>query len=61
MKITNKVFLNWSVEDPVYPYQNTYEYTVEEFSQLNMDELRSQQELEYSDWLAAVQAMEQGQ
>ena len=61
MKITNKVFLNWSVEDPVYPYQNTYEYTVEEFSQLNMDELRSQQELEYSDWLASMQAIERGQ
>ena len=49
MNITNKVFLNWSIEDPVYPYQNTYEYTVEEFNQLDMQELRMQQELEYAD------------
>lgn len=61
MNITNKVFLNWSVEDPVYPYQSTYEYTVEEFNQLNMQELREQQELEYSDWFATMQSMEQGQ
>ena len=61
MNITNKVFLNWSVEDPVYPYQNTYEYTVEEFNQLNMQDLRMQQELEYADWFATMQSMEQGQ
>jgi hypothetical protein len=61
MNIKNKVLLNWSVEDPVYPYQNTYEYTVEEFAQLNMQELREQQELEYADWFAAMKQMEQGQ
>lgn len=61
MNITNKVFLNWSIEDPVYPYQNTYEYTVEEFNQLDMQELRMQQELEYADWFATMQSMEQVQ
>lgn len=61
MKITNKVFLNWSVEDPVYPYQSTYEYTVDEFNQLNMQDLRMQQDLEYADWFAVMKEMEQGQ
>lgn len=61
MNITNKVFLNWSIEDPVYPYQNTYEYTVEEFNQLDMQELRMQQELEYANWFATMQSMEQVQ
>lgn len=61
MNIINKVFFNWSVEDPTYPYQNTYEYTVEEFNRLDMVELRKQQELEYADWFATMQTMEQGQ
>lgn len=61
MNITNKVLLNWVVEDPVYPYQSTYEYTVEEFNQLDMQDLRMQQELEYADWFSTMQQMEQGQ
>ena len=61
MNITNKVFLNWSIEDPVYPYQNTYEYTVEEFNKLDMQELRMQQELEYANWFATMKSMEQVQ
>jgi hypothetical protein len=61
MKITNKVFFNWSVEDSVYPYQSTYEYTVEEFSKINMEDIRNKQELEYSEWLNVMKQMEQGQ
>jgi hypothetical protein len=61
MNIKNKIVLMWSVEDPVYPYQSNYQYTVEEFNQLNMEELREQQQLEYADWFATMQSMEQGQ
>lgn len=61
MNITNKVFFNWSVEDPVYPYQATSEFTVDEFKQLNMDEVRVQQEAEYSAWLEGMKAAERGE
>jgi hypothetical protein len=61
MKIVNKIILNWSVEDPVYPYQNYIEHTAESFADIDWDLLKEQQEAEYSEWLAALKAREQGQ
>jgi hypothetical protein len=60
MIINNIIRLEWSVYDPVYPYQNAYEYTMEEYAALNMTSLRAQQEQEYTVWLDNLKAMEQG-
>jgi len=61
MNITNTVRLEWSVSDPVYPYQGSYEYTVEEYAALDMAAVKEQQEQEYAAWLENLKAMEQGQ
>ena len=61
MNITNVVRLDWSVSDPVYPYQGSYEYTPEEYAALDMAAVKEQQEQEYSAWLENLKAMEQGQ
>lgn len=61
MNIKNTVRLEWSVEDPVYPYQNSFEYTVEEFQSLDLAAVRAQQESEYMEWLNTFKAIEQEQ
>lgn len=61
MNITNTIRLEWSVSDPVYPYQSSYEYTVDEYAVIDMVAIREQQEQEYSAWLENLKAMEQGQ
>ena len=61
MNITNTIRLEWSVSDPVYPYQSNYEYTVEEYAVIDMVAVREQQEQEYAAWLENLKAMEQGQ
>ena len=61
MIINNIVRLEWSVSDPVYPYQSVYEYTVEEYAALDMAAVKEQQEQEYAAWLENLKAMEQGQ
>ena len=61
MNITNTIRLEWSVSDPVYPYQSVYEYTAEEYAALDMAEVKEQQEQEYAAWLENLKAMEQGQ
>jgi len=60
MNITNTIRLEWSISDPVYPYQGSYEYTVEEYAVIDMIVVREQQEQEYSAWLENLKAMEQG-
>ena len=61
MKIVNKIILNWSVEDPVYPYQNSIEHTVDSFAGIDWAAFKEQQEAEYNEWLAALKAREQEQ
>jgi hypothetical protein len=61
MNITNLIRLEWSVSDPVYPYQSSYEYTTEEYAALDMAAVKEQQEQEYAAWLENLKAMEQGQ
>jgi hypothetical protein len=60
MIINNTIRLEWSVSDPVYPYQSTYEYTTDEYAALDMTALKERQEQEYSAWLENLKAMEQG-
>jgi hypothetical protein len=60
MIINNIIRLEWSVYDPVYPYQNAYEYTTEEYAALDMNAVRAQQEQEYSAWLENLRNLEQG-
>ena len=60
MNITNTVRLEWSVADPVYPYQSMYEYTLEEIKLLDKNTMRQQQEDEYTAWLNALKSVEQG-
>lgn len=61
MNITNTIRLEWSIADPVYPYQSSYEYTVEEYAAIDLVAVREQQEQEYATWLESLKAMEQGQ
>jgi hypothetical protein len=60
MIINNVIRLDWSVFDPVYPYQNSYEYTTEEYAALDLNAVKEQQEQEYNAWLENLRSMEQG-
>lgn len=58
--ITSIFKVEWSVEDPVYPYQSIYEFTLDELKLLSEADLLARQQAEYDVWLANLKAIEQG-
>jgi hypothetical protein len=58
LTIKNTVSLMWKVEDPVYSYQGSYQYTKEEFAALDWDAVAEQQTQEYNEWFAMIKASE---
>ena len=60
MIINSTIKVEWSVEDPVYPYQSAYIYTLDEIKNIDPDILLAAQQAEYDAWLASLKALEQG-
>jgi hypothetical protein len=61
MIIKNTIALQWIVEDPVYSYQFTFEYTKEEYEALDWDAVREQQTQQYNAWREEVARLEGNQ
>lgn len=61
MKITSIVRIEWEVEDPVYPYQGMFEYSLDQLSSLSKEVIQQKQETEYNDWVQNMKSIEQGQ
>ena len=57
--IKNEVTVQWLVEDPVYPYANTIIIPIDKIKDFNADDLRAQQEQEYTTWLENLKNLEE--
>lgn len=49
--VTNLVQVQWTVDDAVYPYMDTYVFTEDEYNALTPEALEAKQTQQYQDWL----------
>ena len=56
--IKSTIALQWLVEDPVYSYQGTFEYTKEEYEALDWDAVLEQQTQQYKAWREEMTQLE---
>lgn len=49
--LTNMAQLQWTVEDPQYPYMDTWLMTEAEYTAMTPAQLAAKQTKQYNDWL----------
>ena len=61
INISTQIVFSFFVEDPVYPYQGGFHYTLEELKATTEEELLARASSFYENWLADLKLREQEQ